>query len=327
MKLDHIDIANLKTSPLNVRKHGGKDVSDLVASIRSLGILQPLLVRKNCEGYDVIAGQRRLAAIRHLAEEGHDTIGLVPCAVMEDGDDAAAIEASLAENIARLPMDEVDQYRAFAGLIDAGRSVEDIAAQFGVTERLVRQRLAIANLCPAILTLTRKGEINADTMRALTLATKARQKAWLKLWRDPEAYAPQGHGLRRWLLGGEQIATSAALFPLDAYEGAVVTDLFGEEAYFADADTFWTHQEAAVAERVEAYWRKGWAEVVVLERGERWYGYEHRKVAKKHGGKVFVTLAANGEVAFHEASCPSRNCAAANVRNRPRRGSPPSDPS
>lgn len=230
MKLNHINLSDLKSCPLNVRKHGGKDVSDLVTSIRSLGVLQPLLVRRNCEGYEVVAGQRRLTACFALAEEGHAGVSPIPCAVMEEGDDAAAIEASLAENIARLPMDEIDQYQAFVALIGQGRSVDDIASQFGVTERLVRQRLAIANLRAPILALYRKDEINGDTMRALTLATKAQQTAWLKLWRAPYDYAPQGRQLRQWLLGGEQIATTAALFPLESYEGAIVADLFGDDA-------------------------------------------------------------------------------------------------
>ncbi|GJE18424.1 ParB/RepB/Spo0J family partition protein [Methylobacterium marchantiae] len=300
MKLDHIDLSDLKSCPLNVRKHGGKDVSDLVTSIRRLGVLQPVLVRKNCEGYEVVAGQRRLTACRQLAEEGVETISPIPCAVMEEDDDAAAIEASLAENIARLPMDEIDQYQAFAALIAQKRTVDDIASQFGVSERLVRQRLAIANLTPAILALYRKDEIGGETMRALTMATKSQQKAWLKLWRDPEGFAPQGRQLRQWLLGGEQIATSAALFPLAEYGGAIVSDLFGEDAYFADPNAFWTLQSKAIADRAEGYRARGWNEVVLLERGAFWSGYEHRKVSKKDGGKIFIAIARNGEISFHE---------------------------
>lgn len=306
MKLHHIELSNLKPSPLNVRKHGGEDVSDLIPSVRAQGVLQPLLVRKNCEGYEVIAGGRRLKACQVIAGESDQPFPPVPCAELEDGDDAAAIEASLAENIARLPMDEVDQYEAFAALVKQGRSVEDIAGDFGITERMVKQRLAIANLIAPVLSLFRKNEINADTMRALTLATKAQQKAWLKRFRDPQDYAPQGRQLRQWILGGEQIATSAALFPLEDYTGAVVTDLFGEEAYFADPETFWTLQMKAVSEKVAAYRERGWADVVVLERGAFWQSYEHSKVAKKDGGRVYVRLSHNGEAEFHEGFLPTK---------------------
>jgi len=69
MKLQHIKIENLKTTAINVRKKGGKEIGDLLPSIRSLGLLQPLLVRKNCEGYEIVAGQRRYHALVKLVEE------------------------------------------------------------------------------------------------------------------------------------------------------------------------------------------------------------------------------------------------------------------
>jgi len=174
MKLTHIPLHDLTLSDLNVRKSGVGNIDELVASIRSLGVIQPLLVRPLDDRFDVIAGQRRLAALTRLAEEG--IAEPVPCTILEEGDDAKALEASLAENIQRLPMDELDQYAAFAELRGKGRTVEDIAAQFGVTERLVRQRLAIAHLDPRLLKLYREDAITGDTMRTLTMASKAQQK-------------------------------------------------------------------------------------------------------------------------------------------------------
>ena len=102
MKLQHIKLNQLKLSPMNVRKHGSSDISDLVASIRSMGVIQPLLVRPNCDGFEVVAGQRRLLACQVLCEE-QGNAEAVPCAVLGTDDDAAALEASLAENVARLP--------------------------------------------------------------------------------------------------------------------------------------------------------------------------------------------------------------------------------
>lgn len=199
MKLTHIALSDLKPSDLNVRKSGVGNLDELIASIRSLGVLQPLLVREAGDKFEVIAGQRRLASVIRLSEEGEAEP--VPCAILEDGDDATAIEASLAENIQRLPMSELDQYAAFAALRAKEQSVEDIAAHFGVTERLVKQRLAIANLDPRILRLYAEEAITGDTMRALTLATKGQQKAWIKRYRDPADHAPVGRQLRLWLLG------------------------------------------------------------------------------------------------------------------------------
>lgn len=298
MKLEHIMLDQLKPSPLNVRKKGGKDVGDLIASIRSLGLLQPLLVRPNCEGFDIIAGQRRYNALAALAQEG----GAEPvaCIVMEDGDDAKAIEASLAENIARLPMDEIDQYKAFAALRDEGVVVADIAARFGVTERLVEQRLAIAGIITPILNAYRKEEINAATLRVLTMATPRQQKAWWTLFKSEDAYAPTGRALKEWLFGGSEVPVSNALFDVEAINSAIIADLFGEERYFADSDAFWAKQNEAIAERRQSYLDAGWREVVMLDPGQHFAEWNHRKIGKKKGGKVYVSLTRDGEVTFHE---------------------------
>lgn len=312
MKLTHIDLQQLHPSNLNVRKKGVGDVTSLTSSIRAIGLIQPLLVRAKEDGFEVIAGQRRLAALTRLNEEG--PVEPVPCAVLEDGDDARAIEASLAENIERLPMDEIDQYHAFAELIGEGLSVGDVASHFGVTERLVQQRLAIAKLDKRILKLYREEEITGDTVRALTLASPAQQKAWLQRHRDPSDYAPTGRQLRQWLLGGAQISTKAALFPVETYRGAIVTDLFGEDSYFADSGVFWTMQNSVIEERTKAYREAGWCEVVVLDPAGHFPDWDYRKLSKKQGGKVFIAPSFSGEVEFHEGLITEREARANEVK-------------
>lgn len=308
MKLQHIELSKLKLSSVNVRKHGGKqDLDELIASIRSLGVIQPLLVRPNCEGFEVVAGQRRMMACQVIeAEDGK--IDPLPCAVLGSGDDAVAIEASLAENVSRLPMDEIDQYRAFASLKAKGDTTEGIAARFGVTELLVRKWLAIANLIPQLLTAYRKEEIDMATLRLLTLATKQQQKEWLAVLRDPEECAPTGARLKAWLFGAE-IPVSAALFPLDQYQGNIVSDLFGDRQYFDDADKFWKLQDAAIAERHAAYIEAGWPSVEVLEVGKGFYGYDMARRDKKDGGRVYISRAYNGEVEFYEGYLPEKDAA------------------
>lgn len=274
MNLQFIDLENLTISPLNVRKHGAKDVADLKTSIATLGVLQPLLVRPQKEsGFEVIAGQRRLNACRALAEDAAQgdeasTPEPIPCLVMEDGEDAAAIEASLAENIERLPMDEIDQFKAFTKLVKEGRSVEGIAATFGITERMVEQRLALGRLYAPILTAYRKNAVSARDIRILTMATTKQQKAWWALVKDEDAYVPKGKSLKDWLFGGAHIPTSNAIFDVDASKLAIVSDLFGEEAYFADTNGFWEHQNAALTEGMAAYKEDGWTDVIALDVGK-----------------------------------------------------------
>ncbi|WP_428699355.1 ParB/RepB/Spo0J family partition protein [Stappia sp.] len=304
MKLIHLTLDQLSPSRVNVRKKGGKEIADLLPSIRRLGILQPLLVRASADGYEVVAGQRRLAALTALAAEG--IADPVPVIVMQDGDDAAAIEASLAENIARLPMDEIDQYKAFAALRGEGLEIGDIAARFGVSERLVTQRLAIAGIIEPVLNAYRRDEISAETLRVLTMATPRQQKDWWKLFKDKESYAPQGRQLRSWLFGGGEIRLDHALFDLEQYTGPIISDLFSEARYFGDVQAFWSLQHAAIAARREAYLAEGWEAVVVLDIGQHVPRWDYVKVPKARGGKVYVSMTADGEVSFLEGYLPER---------------------
>jgi ParB family transcriptional regulator, chromosome partitioning protein len=300
MELMHIPLSELAIAKVNVR-HGVKkaDYKDLIPSIKERGILQPLLVRKNGRGYEIIAGRRRFLAACALEKEGLE-VEAVPCAIMAKGDDAAAVEASLIENVAHLPMDEMDQFEAFQRLLKEGRSIEDIAHIFGVTELTVKRRLAIANLAPKIRQLYRSEGIDAETLRALTMASKQQQKDWLVLYEDEEQQAPIGQGLRRWLLGGQNISTKCALFDLASYQGEIVSDLFGEESYFANPDGFWTLQDKAIAAKRDEYLAQGWTRVEVMPRGDRFHEWDFEKTAKKKGGVVYITASERGEVEIHE---------------------------
>ena len=302
MELKHIELSQLVVSPANMRGVAKKpDLTNILPSVRARGILVPLIVRPNGaeDAYEIIAGKRRYYAALTVAEEcgGIDPL---PCAIMEAGDNAAALEASLIENIARLDPDEVSRCESFTRLVREGRSIEDIGLTFGLTGLQVKRTLAIGNLLPRIRNLYRADKIDAVTMRQLTLATKAQQREWLALVDCPEKHAPTGSQLKAWLFGGSAIAAKVAMFDLADYKGAVISDLFGEDSYFADADAFWTAQLAEVEKQADFYRGVGWSDVVVMERGSYFNSWEHERCPKKKGGKIFVTVSHRGEVAFHE---------------------------
>lgn len=302
MQLTHIDLGKLSIAAVNMR-HGKKapDVSDILPSIRARGVLVPLLVRPNGspENFEIVAGRRRYFAAKAIADELGD-IAPLPCGVMEPGDDAAALEASLIENIARLDPDEVSQWETFARLVKEGRSVAEIATTFGITDRMVTQRLALGSLLPAIRNAYRNEEIDAETVRHLTLASKARQKDWLALFNDPEQHAPRGHQVKQWLCGGQSISTKVALFQVEDYAGAIISDLFGEDSYFVDVGLFWEKQNEAIAAKRDAYLAAGWRDVVILEPGTHFRAWDHEKTPKRKGGKVVIAVSHQGEVEFHE---------------------------
>ncbi|MFM9850380.1 MAG: ParB/RepB/Spo0J family partition protein [Hyphomicrobiaceae bacterium] len=303
-KLHQIALAELTVSKLNVRRHGAKEIDSLAASIAALGVIQPLLVRKDGEAYEIVAGRRRYLAARKLNADGAAETDKLPCVLLEADDDATAIEASLAENVERLPMDDLEQYEAFAALRRKGLAEADIAAHFGISEQVVKRRLAIANLHPDIRRLYRAGEIETQTLQLLTLATKERQKAWLALHSDPEQEPPPPWQLKAWLLGGAEIATTAALFDEATYLGGITADLFGEQRYFTDPEEFWRLQNAAIAERREQLLKSGWSGVHIVEPDRRFQPWDYESVAKADGGEVYLVVEPDGHVTVHKGLKP-----------------------
>ena len=295
MKLDFIDHSKLVPSKVNMR-HGPKppDV--------------PLIVRPqagNDNGvHEIVAGRRRWTANAIALVEGIDH-GPLPVAILDAGDDADAIEASLLENT-RLDPDEVTRWETFARLVKEGRDIADISATFGIPELGVKRILALGNLLPRIRDLYRKEKINAATVRHLTLASKQQQKAWLALYDDDDAYCPTGQQLKAWLFGGQSIKVEHALFDVDASGLAIVADLFGEDRYFADADAFWTAQNAVIDARKEDYLDAGWFDVVIVPPGEYFYRYEFAKAPKRKGGRVYIDVRESGEVEVHEGYVTSK---------------------
>lgn len=312
MKLDFIPLDKLSVSKVNMRAKGREpEVGDIQPSIAKRGVIVPLLVRENCEigHFEILAGRRRFTAVNNIVRGGGAASPL-PCAILDDGDDADAIEASMLENLARVAPDEVSQWEAFVKLVKAGRNVEEIATDFAFEVTTVKRILALGNLLPRIRTLYRGGEIDQMTVKQLTLATKNQQTAWLALFDDKDANCPKGFRIRDWLFGGDAIKAAHALFDVEAAGLAVVADLFDEERLVPDADAFWTLQKAEVEARKAAYLADGWSDVVILEGAPRFRAYEHAATSKRRGGRVYIELHRTGEVEFHEGYLTEKEAAA-----------------
>lgn len=302
MQIDQIPLDRLSVSKANMR--AGKkppDVADILPSIIKRGVISPLFVRKNCQDghFEIVAGKRRYFASLEAAKQGKEDITL-PCISVGEGDDAEALEISMIENMLRQNPDAVTQWESYTRLVKEGRSVEDIAATFALTELQVKRILALGNLLPRIREAFRAEEIDAATVKHLTLASKSQQKAWLALFEDTECYAPRGNQLKAWLFGGASISVGVALFDVGGYSGQIVQNLFEEDGYFADADAFWAAQTAEIEQRKAAYLAEGWSDVQILPPHEHFASWEYEKTPKLMGGRVYIQCRDNGEVIFHE---------------------------
>lgn len=210
---------------------------ELVASIRAVGLVAPLAVAEGAGGFwYVIDGNRRLAALRQMAKlEKWPDDHLVEVRRVDDN----LFEASLAANVVRAPMHPVDQFEAFARMNAEGKTVGDIAARFGLTDRTVRQRLALGQLHPTIRAAWRAEEIDAETAKAFTLtADQDRQADVYKEALERDALTP---GFIESKLVGDitQDNRFVRFVGLDAYRaagGEVVSDLFQEEVHVLNSD-------------------------------------------------------------------------------------------
>ncbi len=290
-----LPVADMHVSKLNMR-HSKKapNIDDIYPSILAAGVNQSLLVRKEGKGWGVIAGRRRLFALKKKANET-GTPQKAPCVIMESGNVKAAREASLLENVARVPATQLEQFAAYKALADAGKDAAEIGIVFAIPEKSVKRVLALANLLPEILSLYEAEKIRTGTVQALTMATTEQQGKWLELYHSDD-YAPTDYHLKNWLTGDAQIETKDALFDMADFDGAIITDLFGDTEYFADPDQFWPLQNTAIAEAVSEWKEQGWTDVIVLERGSRFDRYEHGKRERENGGKIYIEVGHDGTV-------------------------------
>jgi ParB family chromosome partitioning protein len=144
------------------RKHFDDDaLAELAASIRLVGVLQPVLVRPSADGYELVAGERRWRAAREAG------LTEIP-ALIRDADDEGALAQAVVENVQRADLNAIEEAAAYQQLISEFGLTQD-----AVAERVARSRSAVANtlrllqLSPGIQRLVIEGALTAGHARAL----------------------------------------------------------------------------------------------------------------------------------------------------------------
>ncbi|AJY62500.1 ParB/RepB/Spo0J family partition protein [Burkholderia glumae] len=264
-----IPLKRIVASPFNMRRKQPIGIEALADNIwHTGGLLQNLVVHpmkvgaKRAQTYGVAAGERRRRALALLAERGNIPDDYpVRCLVVSVED---AVLMSAAENEMREPPHPADQFEAFRVMVDAGRSVSEIAEIYGTSEQTVRRRLKLARVSPKLIELFRNDEIRIDVMQALAVSDSHDEQE--RAWFDAPDYDRGAATIRRKLVAREHDFQSnrIALFVgIDAYEAAggnVRRDLF------SDQGTAW-YSDHALMERVAADMLETVAATV---RGEGW---------------------------------------------------------
>ena len=268
--IEIIPLSKLKHSKLNVRKTGGKDIAELSASIRAIGLQQNLGVVQAAKGYEVVFGGRRLRALQQLDKAGELPEALaegVPCTVLTAEE---AHEASLAENTIREAMHPLDQFSAFVAMADAGKPEADIAAAFGVSELVVKQRMRLARVSPKLLKVYGDGGMTLQQLQAFAVSDDhgAQERVWKT---STHEYDRRPEELRAKLLreGVSGDDSRVQLVGLDAYEtagGGLRRDMFSEAVVILDEALLDRLVEGKLQEVVAHVKAEGWAWAEVGDR-------------------------------------------------------------
>ena len=171
----------IRPNPSQPRKIFREDaLEDLADSIRQHGILQPLSVRRTGNGYELIAGERRLRAAQMAG------LGEIPCIVMTMDDRESSL-AAMVENLQRQDLDFVEEAKGISRLMsDWNMSQEQAARMLGKSQSAIANKLRLLRHSDAVLTALRRNGLTERHGRAL-----------LKLEREDEKLAAIDEILRQ----------------------------------------------------------------------------------------------------------------------------------
>jgi ParB family chromosome partitioning protein len=158
-----IAVDQIRPSSQQVRtRFDAEPLGELAESIRLHGVLQPLLVRKLADGYELIAGERRWRAARLAG------LTAVPAVVRSDADNDQQLVLGLIENLQRTDLDPIEEAHGLSRLIEEfGLTHEEVAQRVGKHRVSVTQSLRLLGGCPAIQSSVASGVITAGHARAL----------------------------------------------------------------------------------------------------------------------------------------------------------------
>lgn len=161
--LVEIPIGDVRPNAYQPRRHFDEEaLASLTASIRELGVLQPVLVRPAGEGqYELIAGERRWRAARRAG------LSAIPAIVREAGD-VASLEQALVENLHREDLNALEEAAGYQQLIEEfGLTHDQVAARVGKSRTAVTNVLRLFQLPPSIQKLVAEGALSGGHARAL----------------------------------------------------------------------------------------------------------------------------------------------------------------
>ncbi len=243
MQILKLDPRALKDNPDDTRRSKSSPQSDalLLATVKAVGIIQPPVVSPEVDGgngYIIQAGHRR---VKQAIAAGLEEITVL---VVEAANDNGAMR-SMVENIAREPLNPVDQWRGIERLVALGWTEEAIGVALALPVRQIRKLRLLANVLPAMLDQMGLGDMpNEQQLRTIAAASPDEQKEVWKANKPKKPERADWHNIARAL-------SRTRMFARDASFGDDLAQAYGiewVEDLFAPAD-----QDSRYTTNVEAF--------------------------------------------------------------------------
>lgn len=161
-ELQRIPVSRIRANPYQPRREFDPTaLAELEASIRANGLLQPITVRRKGESYELIAGERRLRAVRNLDWKD------VP-AVVRDFDDQTMLVLALVENLQRADLNPIEEARGYQRLLgEFSLTHQEVADAVGKDRSTITNLLRVLTLPEHVQQLVESGKLSAGHARAL----------------------------------------------------------------------------------------------------------------------------------------------------------------
>lgn len=175
--IQFVEVAKISPNPFQPRiKFNPESLAELKNSINEKGVIQPITVRRHDDGYQLIAGERRLRAVKDLGLES------IPAYILDVRSDEEMMELSIIENIHREDLNPIDIANGYRRLIDECHlTQEEVAQKVGKDRTTVTNFLRLLKLPRQIQTSVENGELSMGHARAL-LSVSDRQRQ-IELWK------------------------------------------------------------------------------------------------------------------------------------------------
>lgn len=158
-----LELSQIRSNPYQPRKQFSEEsLTELAASIKEYGIVQPIIVKKSIQGYEVVAGERRTRAARKIG------LTRIP-AIIKEFSDQDMIEIALIENIQREDLNPIEEAESYATIIDLRHLTQsEFATRFGKSRSYVTNLLGLLSLPKSVKEFTSNRQISMSHARVLS---------------------------------------------------------------------------------------------------------------------------------------------------------------